>query len=68
MAIPQAVDEPNLWLHPIRFPPLQALRSEVLDAGPGTFLRKAELRVNDRMSDLDELIRNSGDLSVCSAT
>jgi len=28
--------------------------------GPGTFLRKAELRVNDRLSELDELISKYG--------
>ena len=28
--------------------------------GPGTFLRKAELRVNDRLSELDELIMKYG--------
>jgi len=28
--------------------------------GPGTFLRKAELRVNDRLSELDELIQKFG--------
>ncbi len=28
--------------------------------GPGTFLRKAELRINDRLSELDELISKYG--------
>src|SRR5271157_2046221 len=28
--------------------------------GPGTFLRKAELRINDRLSELDELIMKFG--------
>lgn len=28
--------------------------------GPGTFLRKAELRINDRLSELDELIMKYG--------
>jgi len=28
--------------------------------GPGTFLRKAELRINDRLSELDELIQKFG--------
>ena len=28
--------------------------------GPGTFLRKAELRINDRLSELDELIAKYG--------
>ena len=49
-----------LRLHPLRVPALPRSGPPVLDAGPGDVPRKAELRINDRLSELDELIMKYG--------
>jgi hypothetical protein len=57
MALPQA-SEPNTYgCIPFAFLHYRAPVRQFWTPGPGTFLRKAELRINDRLSELDELIQ-----------
>jgi len=58
MAIPQGKAEPNTYgCIPFAFLHYRAPVRQFWTPGPGTFLRKAELRINDRLSELDELIQ-----------
>ena len=58
MAIPQGQGEPNTYgCIPFAFLHYRAPVRQFWTPGPGTFLRKAELRINDRLSELDELIQ-----------
>ena len=53
----QGAPEPNTYgCIPFAFMPYRPQVRSFWSPGPGTFLRKAELRVNDRLSELDELI------------
>ena len=57
VALPQA-SEPNTYgCIPFAYLHYRAPVRQFWTPGPGTFLRKAELRINDRLSELDELIQ-----------
>ena len=57
VAYPQNDAEKNTYgCIPFAFLHYRAQVRQFWTPGPGTFLRKAELRINDRLSELDELI------------
>ena len=57
----KGIPEPNSYgCLPFAFLHYRAPVRQFWTPGPGTFLRKAELRVNDRLSELDELISKYG--------
>ena len=58
----------HLWLHPVRVPALPRPRPPVLDGGAGHVPAKAELRIYDRLSELDELIGSTAGPLACSRT
>ena len=61
MAMQQRDGEKNTYgCVPFAFLHYRAPVRQFWTPGPGTFLRKAELRINDRLSELDELISKYG--------
>ncbi len=61
VAYPQKDAEKNTYgCIPFAFLHYRAPVRQFWTPGPGTFLRKAELRINDRLSELDELIMKFG--------
>ncbi len=57
-AVEQKTTEKNTYgCIPFAFLHYRAPVRQFWTPGPGTFLRKAELRINDRLSELDELIQ-----------
>ena len=60
LAIPQTVEDNPYGGIPFGFLHYRAPVRQFWTPGPGTFLRKAELRINDRLSELDELIMKYG--------
>ena len=61
VAYPVGDPEENTYgVIPFAFVPYRAQVQRFWTPGPGSFLRKAELRVNDRLSELDELITKYG--------
>ena len=57
----QGDPEPNTYgCIPFAFMPYRSQVQRFWTPGPGSFLRKAELRVNDRLSELDEVITKYG--------
>jgi hypothetical protein len=61
VAMPAKDSEKNTYgCIPFAFLHYRAPVRQFWTPGPGTFLRKAELRINDRLSELDELISKYG--------
>ena len=61
VAIQARTEEQNTYgCIPFAFLHYRAPVRQFWTPGPGTFLRKAELRINDRLSELDELISKYG--------
>ncbi len=61
VAIQARTEEKNTYgCIPFAFLHYRAPVRQFWTPGPGTFLRKAELRINDRLSELDELISKYG--------